>query len=88
MGSKLGTGPGSRQEDFSDSSDMASNTGFEVPGSRRITEPGAALPERETPDVFVVAGAIKWFDVSKGFGFVVPDDDLPDVLLHVSCLPQ
>ena len=39
-----------------------------------------------SPDVFVVAGAIKWFDVSKGFGFVVPDDDLPDVLLHVSCL--
>ena len=37
-------------------------------------------------DVFEVAGAIKWFDVSKGFGFVVPDDDLPDVLLHVSCL--
>lgn len=37
-------------------------------------------------EVFVVSGAIKWFDVSKGFGFVVPDDDLPDVLLHVSCL--
>lgn len=37
-------------------------------------------------DVLVVAGAIKWFDVSKGFGFVVPDDNLPDILLHVSCL--
>ncbi|MFD0915589.1 cold-shock protein [Pseudahrensia aquimaris] len=37
-------------------------------------------------EVFEVAGAIKWFDVSKGFGFVVPDEDLPDVLLHVSCL--
>ena len=34
-----------------------------------------------------VAGAIKWFDVSKGFGFVVPDDkQLPDVLVHVTCL--
>lgn len=39
-----------------------------------------------SPDVLVVHGAIKWFDVSKGFGFVVPDEDLPDVLLHVSCL--
>lgn len=37
-------------------------------------------------DVIQVAGAIKWFDVSKGFGFVVPDDDLPDVLIHVTCL--
>lgn len=37
-------------------------------------------------DVIEIAGAIKWFDVSKGFGFIVPDDDLPDVLLHVTCL--
>ncbi len=37
-------------------------------------------------EVTVVAGAIKWFDVSKGFGFVVPDADMPDILLHVSCL--
>ncbi|MEM8750904.1 MAG: cold-shock protein [Pseudomonadota bacterium] len=37
-------------------------------------------------EIMVVAGSIKWFDVSKGFGFVIPDEDLPDVLLHVSCL--
>jgi CspA family cold shock protein len=37
-------------------------------------------------DVFEVSGAIKWFDASKGYGFIVPDDDLPDVLLHVTCL--
>jgi CspA family cold shock protein len=33
-----------------------------------------------------VAGVIKWFDASKGFGFVIPDNGLPDVLLHVTCL--
>ncbi len=44
--------------------------------------------EGDAADVVVVAGRIKWFDVSKGFGFVVPDDDLPDVLLHVTCLRQ
>ncbi|MBH0239239.1 cold-shock protein [Methylobrevis albus] len=37
-------------------------------------------------DVIEVAGTIKWFDVGKGFGFIVPDDDLPDILLHVTCL--
>ncbi len=38
-------------------------------------------------DVVEVVGAIKWFDVSKGFGFIVPDDrSLPDVLVHVTCL--
>ena len=37
-------------------------------------------------DVIEVVGSIKWFDVSKGFGFIVPDDGRPDVLLHVTCL--
>lgn len=37
-------------------------------------------------DVFEVAGSIKWFDVSKGFGFIIPDEDMPDILLHVTCL--
>jgi len=38
------------------------------------------------PDVFEVLGSVKWFDPSKGYGFIVPDEDLPDVLLHVTCL--
>src|SRR4051812_35575336 len=33
-----------------------------------------------------VSGRIKWFDVAKGFGFIVPDNGMPDVLLHVTCL--
>ena len=42
--------------------------------------------EETTPDVFEVSGSVKWFDPSKGYGFIVPDEDLPDVLLHVTCL--
>ncbi|MEX6507501.1 cold-shock protein [Jiella sp. M17.18] len=34
----------------------------------------------------VISGHIKWFDVSKGFGFIVPDERGPDILLHVTCL--
>lgn len=41
---------------------------------------GAAL------DIIEIAGTIKWFDVSKGFGFIVPDNGMPDVLLHVTVL--
>src|SRR6187397_890242 len=37
-------------------------------------------------DVIEVVGTIKWFDVAKGFGFIIPDDGRPDVLLHVTCL--
>src|SRR5450432_1933457 len=37
-------------------------------------------------DVFEIAGTIKWFDASKGYGFIVPDNGLADVLLHVTVL--
>lgn len=38
-------------------------------------------------DVIEISGFIKWFDVAKGFGFVVPDQDgLSDILLHVTIL--
>jgi CspA family cold shock protein len=37
-----------------------------------------------------ISGRVKWFDLGKGYGFVVPDDpdltDLRDVLLHVTSL--
>lgn len=37
-------------------------------------------------EVFHMAGHIKWFDASKGYGFIVPDNGLEDVLLHVTSL--
>ncbi|MFK7903292.1 MAG: cold-shock protein [Nitratireductor sp.] len=39
-------------------------------------------------NVIEIAGSVKWFDVSKGFGFIKPDQDMPDVLIHVSVLRQ
>lgn len=64
----------------------------EKPGLRK-TETGTrerAAADSSAPegglDVIEIAGAIKWFDVAKGFGFIVPDDGRPDVLLHVTCL--
>jgi len=33
-----------------------------------------------------LSGVIKWFDVSKGYGFIVPDNGGADILLHVTCL--
>ena len=49
-------------------------------------EGGAARNDQATLGVFEISGSIKWFDPSKGYGFIVPDGDLPDVLLHVTCL--
>ena len=36
--------------------------------------------------VIELSGVIKWFDVAKGYGFILPDNGMPDVLLHVTCL--
>lgn len=49
---------------------------------------GGVLDRHEEPGVEVIeiAGSIKWFDASKGYGFIVPDNGHPDVLLHVTCL--
>jgi cold shock protein len=46
----------------------------------------ALLAEPGTIELIEVAGTIKWFDAAKGYGFIVPDNGMPDVLLHVTCL--
>jgi cold shock protein len=55
-----------------------------------LDELGVAAPRAEGEeadlDLIEIAGSIKWFDVAKGYGFVVPDDGAPDILLHVTVL--
>jgi cold shock protein len=48
--------------------------------------PDVDLTDESAASVIEVAGVIKWFDVAKGFGFIVPDNGMADVLLHVTCL--
>ncbi|WBU59016.1 cold-shock protein [Paracoccus albus] len=33
-----------------------------------------------------VSGSIKWFDPTRGFGFIISDEDGPDILLHTNVL--
>ncbi len=33
-------------------------------------------------------GAIKWFDNTKGYGFIKSDDDGKDVFVHISALQK
>jgi CspA family cold shock protein len=44
------------------------------------------LADETSANLIEVSGVIKWFDVSKGFGFIIPDNGMADVLLHVTCL--
>jgi len=48
--------------------------------------PELALHDEAPLELIEISGVIKWFDVAKGYGFVVPENGMPDVLLHVTCL--
>lgn len=39
-----------------------------------------------TSETQLIHGSVKWFDPSKGYGFVVSDAGGPDILLHVNVL--
>jgi cold shock protein len=42
----------------------------------------------QAPNVIRIDGLVKWFDVGRGYGFVIPDNGMPDILLHLSCLKR
>jgi CspA family cold shock protein len=66
-------------------------TGRSFMGAKGTPETGSGSETGETGsdapvDLIEISGVIKWFDASKGYGFIVPDGEMPDVLLHVTCL--
>ncbi len=34
------------------------------------------------------AGTVKWFNATKGYGFIAPDDRSPDVFVHISAVER
>lgn len=50
------------------------------------------LPESDgagdTPSGKIFRGRIKWFDATRGFGFIVPEDGTADILVHFSVLRE
>jgi CspA family cold shock protein len=52
-----------------------------------VSGEAAGLDEAgETTGLVEISGAIKWFDVAKGYGFIRSDSGSADILLHVTCL--
>jgi cold shock protein len=55
-------------------------------GYDRLNDGSSALAGGDV-DLHEIAGTIKWFDVAKGYGFILPDaGSFGDVLLHVTTL--
>lgn len=76
---RLGIRLANRQSGVGANEDMGAKLSRDLPLEENL---GDEVPV----DLIEVAGTIKWFDASKGYGFIVPDDGMPDILLHVTCL--
>jgi cold shock protein len=61
---------------------------YKPSGTAQVERDGAQMDAPvETPaNLIEIAGTIKWFDVGKGYGFIIPDNGQQDVLLHITCL--
>jgi len=65
-----------------------------VPRSKTKTSGGEAGTDLTSespalsPEMEAVAGRVKWFDATRGFGFIVSDDLEGDILLHFSVLRE
>ena len=58
----------------------------ENPGNAQRSSVDPFAGEGSAVDLVEIRGVIKWFDASKGYGFIIPDDGSTDVLLHVTVL--
>lgn len=51
-------------------------------------ELGATMVGDTGTDSYTVRGVVKWFDPTKGYGFVMTGEDEDDILIHSTCLKE
>jgi CspA family cold shock protein len=51
--------------------------------ARRNRAPGVQDREKAMP-----TGTVKWFNSTKGYGFIAPDDGGKDVFVHISAVER
>jgi len=67
---------------------MTSRRGMTAGSDAPDTE-GADLPARAEDETLIrLTGTMKWFDATRGFGFLVSDEAKGDILVHFSVLKE
>jgi CspA family cold shock protein len=46
----------------------------------------AAAADYQQKDILATTGKVKWFNTTKGYGFIQPNSGGPDVFVHVSAV--
>jgi len=58
-------------------------------GVASIAESGTDVrPVPAEEELIHITGAVKWFDATRGFGFIVSDEAAGDILIHFSVLKE
>ncbi len=61
---------------------------YETGTPESVRGSSGGMNDVQASDAFELSGHMKWFDSVRGYGFIVPDDDSGDVLLHFSILAE
>ena len=54
----------------------------------RVTSRGIRLAKRVYGDAKMATGTVKWFNPTKGYGFIQPDNGGSDVFVHVTAVQK